>query len=106
MRLTQWLLKDKAKILENTFALTLLSATQVAFASTLGGLSKAQMAATDIKNGFFILVGIIVAIWLLYIFVLALSEKKSWADFGWGVVYTSFGGGAIALATWAWSIFQ
>lgn len=97
----QWLSKYK-----NCLTLALLSTTQIALASTLGGLTKAQTAATDIKNGLFILVGVIAIIYIIYLGVMAFTEKKSWADFGWGIVYVSLVGASVVLATWAWGIFH
>ena len=74
-------------------------------ALALGGLDKATSAASDIKTGLYALVGVVALIYLIYLGVMAFTEKKSWADFGWGVVYVSLVGGAVALGTWAWSLF-
>ncbi len=82
-------------------ALTVMS--MPAFA--LGGLDKAKTAADDIKTGLYALVGVVALIYMIYLGVMAFTEKKSWADFGWGVVYVSLVGGATALAGWAWSLF-
>lgn len=87
-------------------ALGLFNVISSAFASTLGGLTKAQTAATDIKTGLFTLVGVIAIIYLIYLGVMAFTEKKSWADFGWGIVYVSLVGASTALAAWAWGLFQ
>lgn len=82
-------------------ALTVMS--MPAFA--LGGLDKAKTAADDIKTGLYALVGVVALIYLIYLGVMAFTEKKSWADFGWGVVYVSLVGGAVALGGWAWTLF-
>jgi hypothetical protein len=74
-------------------------------AFALGGLDKAQSAASDIKTGIYALVGVLAIIYLLYMGIMAFTEKKSWADFGWGVFYVSLVGASTALGSWAWSLF-
>lgn len=71
----------------------------------LGGLDKAKTSADEIKTGLFALVGVIALIYMIYLGVMAFTEKKSWSDFGWGVVHVSAVGGAVALGSWAWSLF-
>ena len=83
----------------------LLATQAVSSAATLGGLTKAQSAASDIQAGLFALVGVIAIIYLIYLGVMAFTEKKSWSDFGWGAVHVSVVGGAVALAGWAWTLF-
>ncbi len=85
---------------------TLSSLHSLAYATTLGGLTKAQAAASDIKTGLFTLVGVLAIIYLLYLGVMAFTEKKSWADFGWGILYVSLVGASVALGAWAWTLFQ
>lgn len=75
-------------------------------AFALGGLDKAKSAADDVKTGLFTLVGVIAIIYLIYLGVMAFTEKKSWSDFGWGVIHISVVGGATALANWAWELFK
>ena len=86
-----------------------LAAVAIAAASSnalaLGGLDKAKTAADDIKTGLYTLVGVVALIYLIYLGVMAFTEKKSWADFGWGVVYVSLVGASVALGSWAWSLF-
>lgn len=74
-------------------------------ALALGGLDKAKTAGEDIKTGLYALVGVVALIYLIYLGVMAFTEKKSWADFGWGVVYISLVGGSVALGSWAWTLF-
>jgi len=71
----------------------------------LAGLDTAKTAADDIQTGLYALVGVVGLIYLIWLGVSAFTERKSWADFGWGVIHISFVGGAIALGTWAWSLF-
>jgi hypothetical protein len=68
-------------------------------------LTAAQTAASSVQTGVYAIVGTLAIIYLLYLGVMAFTEKKTWGDFGWGVVYVSFVGGSIALGTWAWSLF-
>jgi TrbC/VIRB2 pilin len=81
----------------------LTAATMPAWA--LGGLDKAKTAADDIKTGLYALVGTVAIIYLIWLGVMAFAEKKSWADFGWGVLYVSLVGAATAIGGWAWSLF-
>lgn len=60
-------------------------------ALALGGLDKAKTAADDIKTGLYALVGVVALIYLIYLGVMAFTEKKSWADFGWGRGVRLFG---------------
>lgn len=72
----------------------------------LGGLDKGKQAADEVKTGLFTLVGVVGLIYLIYLGAMAFTEKKSWSDFGWGVVHVSVVGGAVALGDWAWTLFQ
>lgn len=83
--------------------LTLALVQTSAFA--LGGLDKAQSTATEVKTGIYALVGVIAMLYMIYLAVMAFTEKKSWSDFGWGVVYVSLAGASVALASWAWGLF-
>ncbi|MCW5223653.1 hypothetical protein D5041_21410 (plasmid) [Verminephrobacter aporrectodeae subsp. tuberculatae] len=86
-----------------TTALAIAAMQSSAFA--LGGLEKAKSAAESIKTGLYALVGVVAIIYLIYLGVMAFTEKKSWADFGWGVMYVSLVGAATALGSWAWTLF-
>ncbi|ADN62007.1 TrbC/VirB2 family protein [Xylella fastidiosa subsp. multiplex] len=86
-------------------AISTTSSNALASVGGLGGLRRAQTAAENIKTGLYALVGVIAMIYLIYLGVMAFTEKKSWADFGWGVVYVSLVGGAVALGGWAWTLF-
>jgi len=76
-----------------------------AFAGTLGGLQKATSVAKDVRDGMYALLGVGVFLYLIYLAIMAFTEKKTWADFGWGVVYVAVAGGIIAIGEWAWSLF-
>lgn len=83
--------------------LTLALMQSSAFA--LGGLDKAQTTGSEIKTGLYALVGVVALIYMIYLGVMAFTEKKSWSDFGWGAVHVALVGGSTALASWAWSLF-
>lgn len=83
--------------------LALFATPQMAFA--LGGLDKAKTAADDIKTGLYAVVGVLAVIYLIWLGVMAFAEKKSWSDFGWGIIYVSLVGAASAIAGWAWTLF-
>ncbi|WP_369211055.1 TrbC/VirB2 family protein [Xylella fastidiosa] len=87
-------------------AISITSSNALASVGGSGGLRKAREAAENIKTGLYALVGVIAMIYLIYLGVMAFTEKKSWADFGWGVVYVSLVGGAVALGGWAWTLFS
>lgn len=84
-----------------------ISAAMIASSNAfaLGGLDKAKSTAEEIKTGLFALVGVVGLIYMIYLGVMAMTEKKSWSDFGWGVVHVSLVGGAVAVGGWAWTLF-
>lgn len=86
-----------------TFVLMALLASPVNAA--LGGLDQAKSIAEDVKTGLYALVGVVALIYLIYLAAMAFTEKKTWSDFGWGVVHVSIAGGALALGAWGWSLF-
>lgn len=87
------------------YAIGLTVAFYQASAFALGGLDKAKDAANDIKVGLYALVGVVALIYMIYLGAMAFTEKKSWSDFGWGVIHVSVVGASVALASWAWSLF-
>jgi hypothetical protein len=89
---------------KKSLMLLLLTATPAAYAA-VGGLDKANTLAQDIKTGAFALLGTGALIYLIYLAFMAFTEKKSWSDFGWGVVHVAVAGGVIALGNWAWTAF-
>lgn len=95
------------KAISNKIKAAVITAAMVAStnALALGGLDKATSTAEEIKTGLFGLVGVVGLIYMIYLGVMAMTEKKSWSDFGWGVVHVSLVGGAVAVAGWAWTLF-
>ena len=95
----------KLHSLKNKAALALISSAAAAPSWALGGLDKAKTASTEVQTGLYALIGVVALIYMIYLGAMAFTEKKSWADFGWGVVYVSLVGGAVALGGWAWTLF-
>lgn len=75
-------------------------------AGATAGMAKATSTADAIKTGLFTFVGVAAVIYMIYLAMMAFTEKKSWGDFGYGVLHVALAGGAVALANWAWTLFQ
>jgi hypothetical protein len=71
-----------------------------------GGLEKAKTVADSIKTGMYALLGAAAGLYLIYLVVMAFTEKKQWSDVAWGVVHVGVAGAIIAIADWAWTLFQ
>ena len=69
------------------------------------GLAKAKTSMTEIKDWAYAILGIGVFLYLIYLVIMALVNKGSWADVGMGVVYVAVAGGVLVLGDWAWSTF-
>jgi TrbC/VIRB2 pilin len=87
------------------FALGLHGAA-FAGAGAAGGLSVAQSTASNIATALFGFASVGAGVYLLYLGLMAWSDKKTWGDFGMGVVHVSLVGGSLALSTWAWALFS
>ena len=86
-------------------ALLLASAHGICAAQGMGGLDQANKTAEEVKTYAYAFVGMVALLYMLFLGVMAFTEKKSWSDFGWGVVHVAAVGGSIALGTWAWNLF-
>jgi hypothetical protein len=75
-------------------------------AFAIGGLDKANDLAAQIKTGAYVLLGTCGTIYLIYMALMAFTEKKTWADFAWAVVHVAIAGGVVVIAGWAWSAFS
>lgn len=93
------------KFKQGILAIVISMNVAVAQAQVGGGLSKAKTVGDDIQTGLFALAGVMAVIYLIYLAVMAFTEKKSWADFGWGIVHVGVAGASVSIATWAWSAF-
>lgn len=83
-----------------------LASAASAAPGTAGGLTTATTTAATIQTALFAFIGGCSGIYLLYTGVMAWSDKKTWGDFGMAIVHVSLVGGAVALANWAWALFQ
>lgn len=75
-------------------------------AGATAGMAKATSTAQAVQTGLFTFVGVIAIIYLIYLAIMAFTEKKTWSDFGYGVVHVAAAGASIALGSWAWTLFQ
>lgn len=86
-------------------AMVLVTVHGASRAANVGGIDVATSTATDIKTAVYAFVGVLALLYLLYLGVMAFAEKKSWSDFGFGVVHVALVGATTALGTWAWTLF-
>ena len=93
---------------KNLLLVKVIAAQTHAFAQVTAtqGLTTAKTTLEAISSSFVQMVAVFVLIYLVYMGVMALTERKTWAQFGWAVVYVAFVGGAVNLATWAYSLFR
>lgn len=75
------------------------------FAFAAGGLDEATTQATEIKTWAYGFLGVCVFIYLIYLVVMALLDKKQWADVLVGVGYVALAGAIIVMGEWAWSVW-
>ncbi len=87
-------------------ALVGLQTSAFAQTTTAKGLQTATDTMEEVKDAFVLMVGVFVLIYLIYMGVMAMTERKSWAQFGWAVVYVALVGGAVNMATWAYNLFK
>ena len=97
-------MKQTYRAVQMFFASVMLTLAAPAFA--IGGLDKANDLAQQIQTGAYALLGTGASLYLIYMVLMAFTEKKTWADFGWAVVYVCIAGAVLALASWAWSAFS
>lgn len=92
------------KVIQSFIATLAITSFNVQAAAS-GGLSKANTVMQDVQTGLYALVGTAAVIYLIYVAIMAFTEKKSWSDFGWAIVHVSVAGASVAIATWAWNAF-
>ena len=99
--------KSIRTVLTGLTGLALAGAQGAAFATPggVGGLATAQGQASAIQTALYAVVGVLAAIYLIWLGVMAWADKKNWGDFGMGVVYVALVGASGVLATWAWGMF-
>jgi hypothetical protein len=68
------------------------------------GLGDASTSIQSFQGWLLPLVGITSVIYLLYLGILAKTGKKTWSDFGMGVVHVAVLGSIPVLGSWAWNL--
>lgn len=71
-----------------------------------GGLDAATNALTEIKVWLFTFVGVAALVYLLYMVLMVLMEKKLWSDVAAALGYCACAGGALVAGAWALGIFK
>lgn len=87
------------------FVMTFLGLFFVNFAFAAGGLDEATTQANTIKTWAYGFLGVCVFIYLIYLVVMALLDRKQWADVLVGVGYVAIAGAIIVVGEWAWSVW-
>jgi len=79
----------------------------VAFAGggAAGGLAAATTQIEEIKPWAYGFLGVGVFVYLIYNVVMALLDRKQWADVLVAVGYVAIAGGIIVIGEWAWGIW-
>ena len=87
------------------YILAFLAMFTYQFALAAGGLDEATNQANEIKTWAYGFLGVGVFIYLIYLVVMALLDRKQWADVLVGVGYVAIAGAIIVVGEWAWSIW-
>lgn len=75
------------------------------FAFAAAGLVEASNQIKEIKEWAYAFLGIVVFVYLIYLVIMALLDKKQWADVLQGLMYVALAGGIVVGGEWAWSIW-
>lgn len=84
---------------------SLMAVFGVNYAMAAGGLQEATDQVGEIKTWAYGLLGVGVFVYLIYNVIMALLDKKQWADVLMALVYVAIAGGVIVGGEWAWSIW-
>lgn len=76
-------------------------AVNPAFADGLASLEKATTALQDILSWLKVFVVVASVLYITYLVVMAIAEKKSWSDVMMGLVYCAIAGGVVMGGEWA-----
>lgn len=104
MKVTQLAAKPAAKAARYVLAMFAMCFVNFAFAAG-GGLAAATTQATTIKTWAYGFLGVCVFIYLIYLVIMALLDKRQWSDVAVGVGYVAIAGAIIVLGEWAWSVW-
>jgi len=74
-------------------------------ANAAGGLAKGQSAIEDFKVWFFVVLGILAAIYLGAKGSQLATDKIQWGDFGQSIMKTAVVGAGVTLAAWAYALW-
>lgn len=75
------------------------------YAMAAGGLNVGTTEANSWKTWLYGILGVICLIYLVWLCIQAMWEKKQWSDVGWGLVHVAACGGIVAAGTYAWSLW-
>jgi hypothetical protein len=75
------------------------------YATAAGGLQEATDQVNEIKTWAYGFLGVGVFVYLIYNVIMALLDRKQWADVLVAVGYVALAGGIIVVGEWAWSIW-
>lgn len=95
--------KKQHKLMQVCVAFIGLFAYQ--FAMAAGGLDVATDKANEIKTWAYGFLGVGVFLYLIYNVVMALLDKKPWADVLIATTYVAVAGAVLVLGDWAWSVW-
>lgn len=77
----------------------------VSYAASAAGLSTGQAAVEDFKVWFFVILGILAAIYLGAKGAQLATDKIQWGDFGQSIMKTAVVGAGVTLAAWAYALW-
>lgn len=90
-----------------TFALFVFAFANPALASGgLSNLNKATDALQEIVDWLYVFVGVGAILYLTWLVVMALLEKKQWSDVFVGIGYCAAAGGIVMAGDWGLELFK
>ncbi len=96
-----------ANMLMFAVAITIMCISQsVLAAGGLGSLDKATTALQDILSWLKVFVVVASVLYVTYLVVMAIAEKKSWSDVMMGLVYCAIAGGVVMGGEWATTLWD
>lgn len=96
-----------ANTLMFVFAFAVMCIAQPVFAAGgLGSLDKATNALQDILSWLKVFVVVASILYITYLVVMAIAEKKAWSDVMMGLVYCAIAGGVVMGGEWATTLWD
>lgn len=96
--------KEKTHMMKAIYAFLLCGYANFASAAG-GGLQVLNGEATNWKVWIYSVLGIISLVYLTWMCIQAMWEKKQWSDVGWALAQVGAAGAILALGTYAWSLW-